>query len=339
MAFLSPTHRQHLQNKIDAFQELLNDHLETDPERVRIFLTRKVNEMRTSSHETQFVTFAAVANLIAAIFELIVGLWMKSVSVVSAAIDSLLDFVLGLFNLYLLNESQKEEDDFYNYGYGKLQWFGALLQGVIILFFGITLIYFSVQKLIHASPVQGLGLLMTVMIIDLIGGLASIGFYYRRVKHTTNMIVEGTLKKVYAWLLFNIGILIGLIVMYIGKHYYEANRYFIDPIIGLLVAVYVLITAGQLLYEAYGMLMDKALPEEDITHIKHVIGQYRGKFSRRSDLSTRHSWTTKFIEFNLYFDSTTTSFNKIYAVCLVIKEHLEQEIPHSSVNIRPFPEK
>lgn len=92
-----------------------------DPKKAWIFVANKVNEFKASDHETKFITLAATTNLLAATLQLTVGLWMKSVSVVSAAIDSLLDFLLGLFNLFLLKESQKEEDEEYNYGYGKLQ--------------------------------------------------------------------------------------------------------------------------------------------------------------------------------------------------------------------------
>lgn len=111
-----------------AFQEAVVPDFVQNPKKAWIFLGNKVNEFKASDHETKFIALAATMNLVAASLQLVVGLRMKSVSVVSAAIDSLLDFLLGIFNLFLLKESQKEEDDDYNYGYGKLQGFGALFQ-------------------------------------------------------------------------------------------------------------------------------------------------------------------------------------------------------------------
>lgn len=327
-----------LQEKIAAFETSMQDHIAMDPEKAWIYLARAVHQIRSSDDEMKFVTLAAITNLIAAMFQLGVGLRMKSISVVSAAVDSILDFALWMFNLFLLGQSKKEQDSDYNYGYGKLQWFGALFQGIIILVFGISLIYFSIQKLLHATPVQGLWLLMVVMLLDFVGGLCSVAFYFLRVKHSENMIVIGTLKKIYAWLLFNIGIMSGLILIYIGLHYFDAERYFIDPSIGLIVACYVLFTAGQLLRDGYGMLMDKSLPDEEVDEIKHIIHAYRDQYVRRDGLATRVSWTAKYIECNVYFDARQKSFSEIYTTCLVIKEELESTIAKSVVKITPLPE-
>ncbi|MBP7848348.1 hypothetical protein KA013_03995 [Patescibacteria group bacterium] len=79
-------------------------------------------------------------------------------------------------------------------------------------------------------------MLLLVMLVDFIGGLLAVGYYFWRIKKTENMIVIGTLKKVYAGLLFNIGIMSGLVLIYIGMKYFNQQWYFIDPMVGLVVA-------------------------------------------------------------------------------------------------------
>jgi len=128
MGLLKESSIAKVKEKMASFQEAIIPDFVQDPKKVWIFLGNKINEFKASDYETKFIALAATMNLIAASLQLVVGLRMKSVSVVSAAIDSLLDFLLGIFNLFLLKESQKEEDDDYNYGYGKLQGFGALFQ-------------------------------------------------------------------------------------------------------------------------------------------------------------------------------------------------------------------
>lgn len=140
------------------------------------------------------------------------------------------------------------------------------------------------------------------------------------------MIVIGTLKKVYAGLLFNIGIMSGLALIYIGMHYYDQQWYFIDPMVGLVVAGYILYTSGQLLMSGYEMLMDKSLTPEEVTQIEKIINSYKKKYSRRDDLRTRRSGTMKHIQFSIYFDPQKTSFREIYAVCIFLKEHIQQDI-------------
>ncbi len=337
MWVLSNFRIEKVKEKMASFQDAVTPNFEYDSKKAWKMLAKEINAIKSTDYETKFIIIAATTNLIAACLQLVVGLRMESVSVVSAAIDSLLDFILGMFNLFLFKQSQREEDDDYNYGYGKLQWFGALFQWIVILFFGASLIYFSILKLVSNSPIDGIGLLLLVMLVDFAGGLLAVAYYFLRIKKTENMIVLGTLKKVYAWLIFNIGIMSGLILIYIGMHYFNKKRYFIDPIVGLVVAVYVLRTARQLLFGGFGMLMDRSLTDEETTKIEGIINAYKDKYTRRDNLRTRRSGTIKHIQFDLYFQQQKTSFREIYGVCIFLKEHIQQELGDCIVIVTPLP--
>jgi len=151
------------------------------------------------------------------------------------------------------------------------------------------------------------------------------------------MIVIGTLKKVYAGLIFNIGIMSGLLLIYVGMKYFNQEWYFIDPMVGLVVAGYVLYTSGQLLMGGYGMLMDRSLSDEEIKQVEAILATYESKYVRRDDLRTRRSGTLKHIQFNVYFQPNKSSFREIYGVCVFLKEHIQQEVGHSMVTITPLP--
>lgn len=300
-------------------------------------LNEQINEFNSSDAENKFVTIAAVMNLVSAFIQITFWMILKSMSVISSAIDSLLDFVLGMFNLFLLTQSKRKRDGSYNYGYGKLQWFGALSQGGVMMFFGIVLGYFSLRKLLDSAPVKGVGILIIIMILDFLGGVSCVTYYHTKIKQSTNMIVIGTLKKLYAWLLFNVGIMSWLILIRVWLTYFNAEWYFIDGLVGLIVAIYICINAGWLLYAWYGMLMDRSLPPEEVKQIREIINSYEEDFYRRDGLRTRSSGTTKFVEFTIYFDAKKKTFPQIYKICLFLKKHLEQDIDNSVVTIVPKP--
>lgn len=120
--------------------------------------------------------------------------------------------------------------------------------------------------------------------------------------------------------------------------YFDAERYFIDAIVGLIVAGYICINGGKLLYDGYGMLMDRSISSQGTRHIKEMIDSYQEEFYRRDGLRTRSSGTTKFIEFAIYFDTKKCSFTEIYKICLFLKKHLEDDIENSIVTIVPHPQ-
>gem|GEM_PF-5318878 len=106
---------------------------------------------------------------------------------------------------------------------------------------------------------------------------------------------------------------------------------------GLIVAGYICFNGGGLLYDGYGMLMDRSLSPEEVKQIKELINSYQEDFYRRDSLRTRSSGTTKFVEFTLYFDAKKKTFPEIYKICLFLKKHLEDDIEHSVVTIFPRP--
>lgn len=324
-----------IQQKVASFGKEVGSF--ADPTKARDAITQKVNEFKSSDEENKFVTISAVMNLVSALIQITFWLMLKSMSVISSAIDSLLDFVLGLFNLFLLTKSKRKHDGSYNYGYWKLQWFGALSQWWVMMFFGVVLWYFSILKLMASAPIKWVGILIIIMILDFIWWVCCVAYYFLRVKKSENMIVIWTLKKLYAWLLFNIGIMSWLILIRVWLTYFNAEWYFIDAIVWLIVAGYICFNAWELLYEWYGMLMDRSLSAEEIKQIKEMINSYQDDFYRRDGLRTRSSGTTKLIEFTLYFDAKKKSFPEIYKICLFLKKHLEDDIENSVVTIVPRP--
>jgi ferrous-iron efflux pump FieF len=323
------------QEQIKAFTDELASF--ANPHEVWSMIQEKINTFKASDKENKFVTLSAVMNFVSALIQMGFGLMLKSMSVISSAIDSLLDFVLGVFNLFLLNESKKKQDTHYNFGYGKLQWFGALSQWWVMMFFGVVLWYFSVMKLTDSSPVDGVWLLLIIMILDFIGWVACVMYYHLVIKTTQNMIVLWTLKKLYAWLVFNVWIMSWLFLIRVWERYFDAWWYFIDAIVWVIVAWYICFNGWGLLYDGYGMLMDKSLPPDEIAIIKGLINWYKGDVFRRDNLRTRMSWTKKYIDFTLYIDAKKKSFTEIYEICVYLKKHLENDIQDSIVTIVPKP--
>ena len=83
---------QSIQDSLGHFSQNFTKHLA--PAQVWELMNQKLNAFQSSDVENKFVTFSSVMNLISALIQISVGMIMKSMSVVSSAIDSLLDFVL-----------------------------------------------------------------------------------------------------------------------------------------------------------------------------------------------------------------------------------------------------
>jgi cation diffusion facilitator family transporter len=66
------------------------------------------------------------------IIKLTVGLLSGSIAVLSSAIDSLLDSFVSVFNFIAVKNAEKEADEKFNYGRGKIEALASLIEGIII---------------------------------------------------------------------------------------------------------------------------------------------------------------------------------------------------------------
>ncbi len=66
---------------------------------------------------------------------------------IASAVDSLLDLMVSLFNLFALKEAKKPADHDHNYGHGKIEGIAAITEGLIITGSAFFIIFSSVKKL------------------------------------------------------------------------------------------------------------------------------------------------------------------------------------------------
>lgn len=299
---------------------------------------QKINEVKNWDKETKALVVLSLCSFIASIIEILRWFLAWSASVISSALDSLLDCFLWLFSLFLLKQSQRSVDENYNYWYGKIQWLWWLLQWTIILTFWLSLVYYSITKIINVTEVHWIPFLMVLIAFDFWIALYTIIYFKQLFKDgTNNMILKWAITKAYQWLLLNWWIMIWLIIIYISKHVYNYPLYILDPLIGLWLAIYIIIWWWELLINWFNMLMDKSIWEEDLEKVKFILEWSKSKFIKYDSIHSRVSWNIKFIEFNLFFDQNITALDNAYTICLSIKEEIQTKIEDSIVKIYPVP--
>lgn len=75
---------------------------------------------------------------------------------IASAVDSLLDFIVSIFNLFALKASEKPADKKHNYGHGKIEAIATVFEGFLIFGLGLYLIISSVKKLIWGTKIEGI---------------------------------------------------------------------------------------------------------------------------------------------------------------------------------------
>ena len=192
-----------------------------------------------------------IAGIIIFITKFSAFLVTDSTAIFSDAAESVINIVAAAVALYSIIISSKPADKDHPYGHGKIEYFSAGFEGLLIAIAGIVIIFSGIENIIIGSEPSKLGLG-----IILLGGssLANLflSLYIKSVGEKTNSLtLIADAKHVMADVYTSFGIIVGLGVVMI------TNIPIFDPIIAIIVAVNILFTGYKLVRESVGGLMNE----------------------------------------------------------------------------------
>ena len=209
------------------------------------------------------VVSTSVAGLLV-IMKMTVGLLSGSIAVLASAIDSMLDLLVSLFNYFALHTAEKDPDDQFHYGRSKIEPLAAVMEGVVISFSALFILYEALSKIIHPREMGHVNASIGVMIASFIITAALVYFLNSVAKKTNNMVIKADALHYKTDLFSNGAILMALVLIS-----YTAQQ-LIDPILGIVIAIYMIYSAIPIIKEGTLMLLDAALSPEDIEKITAV---------------------------------------------------------------------
>jgi cation diffusion facilitator family transporter len=120
-----------------------------------------------------------VANVLLAGFKALVGLLAHSVAIVLDAVNNLSDALSSVITIIGTKLSVRPADRKHPFGYGRVEYFTAIIIAVIVLTTGITSLIESVKKIIDPTQPEYTTVTLVVIIVAILTKLV-LGWYVRR---------------------------------------------------------------------------------------------------------------------------------------------------------------
>jgi len=217
------------------------------------------------SIERKATLVAIVVSIVLAIVKVFVGVISGSVAVIASALDSILDMVISIFNNIALKIAESSPNKKFNYGKGKIEGLAALFEGLVIIASGIFIIYEAIRKLIHKEVITNLDASIYVMLfaIVVVGGL--VAFLNYVAKKSNNLVIKSDALHYKTDLFTNGAVLVSLIVVKF------TGFYFIDFVLSILIGIYIIKEASEIVKEGFEIILDVALDFETVEKIKKII--------------------------------------------------------------------
>jgi cation diffusion facilitator family transporter len=139
----------------------------------------------------------------------------NSVAILTDALESIVNVVTGFFGLYSLQLSSKPKDVDHPYGHGKIEFISAAVEGVLIAFAALFILFEAVRNLI--TPVTIHSLDKGIILIAITGAFNfAIGTWcLRTARKTRSLALKASGKHLLSDTYSTIGILLGLLLLYI----------------------------------------------------------------------------------------------------------------------------
>lgn len=265
---------------------------------------------------------AVVLNLLFVIVEVVIGLYGNSMGLLSDAGHNLGDvFGLLLAMVALKLATANNSKTRFTYGYRKGSILISLLNAIILLVAVGIIIVESIEKISHPEGVNASFVIWTAAIGIVINGATAL-VLAKQHKHDIN--TRGAFLHMLADTLVSVGVVAsGIIISYTGW-------YIIDPIIGLVIAVIVLVSTWGLLSESLRMSVD-AVPENINTD---SIVQKMQSIDGVNNVHHVHIWGISTDEVALTAHVVINDITAHHDIIHNIKEMLCQEgIHHSTLEI------
>ncbi|MFQ6111269.1 MAG: cation diffusion facilitator family transporter, partial [Nitrospinota bacterium] len=121
--------------------------------------------MSTSSPKGRAAALTIVLALALSILKLSLGLLANSISLISSAVDSLLDLLMAALNYLSIRSADKPADREHSYGHGKIENLSGFIQAGVIAVFSFLIIWAALRRLIREEMPTSPGLGIVVMLI------------------------------------------------------------------------------------------------------------------------------------------------------------------------------
>ncbi|PAF42339.1 cation diffusion facilitator family transporter [Helicobacter sp. 11S02596-1] len=214
---------------------------------------------------TKATMIATLTATFLAIIKFGVGISSGSIVVLASAIDSLLDICISAFNYFALKEAKKPANKHFNYGFIKIPYIATMLEGMFILASAGYIFYESIRRLDAKIPLNETGSAIGVMVFSTIVVGILVLFLKKVAKMSGNEVIQADILHYQSDLFSNGAILISLVVIQ------TSGFYLIDPILGMLIAIYIAYGAFKIIKSGIFMLLDRALDEKTQQAIEAIF--------------------------------------------------------------------
>lgn len=258
--------------------------------------------------------------------------WMTgSVALLSDALESTVNLATAFAALVAIKIAARPADANHPFGHHKAEFFSAVLEGVMIIVAAIFILREAYEGFLAPraldAPLEGLLVNGAATAINALWAFVLV----RRGRQLKSPALVADGKHLWTDVFTSAGVAAGVLLAM------STGWWLLDPIMAALVAVNILWSGSRVIKDSLSGLLDEALPDDTLRHIRDVISTEANGAVEAHDLRTRHAGSATFIEFHLVVPGQMTVFDA-HEICDRVEAAIAKAVPDVHVTIHVEPE-
>jgi cation diffusion facilitator family transporter len=253
------------------------------------------------------------------------GAWLLtgSVGLLSDALESLINLAAALLAVSMLRLAAAPPDAAHPYGRYKAEYFSSGIEGALIVFAAISIVWAALPRLADPQPIEAplLGIALSVIASAVNLGCGWMLIAAGRRAQSIALEADGRHLMTDVWT--SAGVIAGVALV-------AATGWLIlDPLIALAVAVHIVVTGFLLMRRSFDGLLDAAIPEAERSEIEKIFAEYRKRYGVDFHaLLTRQAGARHFVSFHLLVPDAWP-VDRAHQLSEEIEERIRELVPNA----------
>ena len=254
-----------------------------------------------------------VGNLFLLIIKTTIGFITGSQAMIADSFNSFGDILSSLMTFIGNKIASRPSDEDHNLGHGKAEYIYSMLISLVMITMSIFILKDSVITFLDEKQYTFSIWLIVVCIITIIVKLFLYIFTNKIAKKYNNLLIRANSKDHINDCVITTFNLISVILSYY-------NIYYLDGIVGILIALWIIISSFKIFRESYNVLMDKSISTEEKEKVLKIIARHK-EIKKVIHFNSTPVGYKYYISFTIYVDGNLSTFESHK-----IADDLEKEI-------------
>lgn len=216
-----------------------------------------------------------------------------SIGFLSDALESGANIVAAVITLVALTVAARPPDREHTFGHSKAEYLSSGAEGTLILVAAVVIAVQAVQRLLAPQPLEqvGLGVAVSAVAAAINFGVARVLLRAGQRHRSAALTADAHHLLTDVWTSLGVIVAVALVGL--------TGWLWLDPVIGLLVALQIILTGLKLVRLSINGLLDASLPADEVTRLTGVLDGYAPRGVGYHALRTRQAGAQRFVSFHL----------------------------------------